>query len=354
MKRKPATVERKGVLDHEGLLISDQGVGYFLDDLHPHEKRTCMGIHAKYCKQNRDDQIMDILLAKDVLDHLREKQNEQNELHPTISSNGSIELTDEPSVSSIGTVSTKIISTSSIDSESSNAPTEDNYIVDESLQSEFNALVPIYLSEPRILRLSIYKKFVLQFEHFWNNQSVWDMLNLLLIPVFAKDVLRQNKLALSPLPALSTAIEAKPEDLDKSILSRIPDKRFLGIDNLQTVFETLFAKLPDAVLICEDPIIKDFPGKGTFVYTPFSIFSSMIIPEEAVISDRSYSTNPIFQQTLIKFRSVEFSTNGMSILQFDNNNRIIWRCDNFYFKDVKCSDPNVSAEIVWNYMWSLK
>jgi hypothetical protein len=131
------------------------------------------------------------------------------------------------------------------------------------------------MSEPRILRTSIYEKFVTHFQQFHNEQDALGLVSLVLYPCFAPDIVRETNFWMRS--ALSAKIEIAGS------------RSSIGTEGVYEHYSQFFETFSDALLIYEKTTTKPLIARYgehrtgsekpiTMVVTPFTYFLSILLP----------------------------------------------------------------------------
>jgi hypothetical protein len=144
------------------------------------------------------------------------------------------------------------------------------------------------------------------------------------------------------------------------------DTTYIGVTSLRIVFDIVFQRLPDLVITYQEPRIRYVPKEGTFVYTPFTFFCTVMIPEDVLleigevpkhtISSFGESKGVSNDPGAVIMKTIELQATGWNVVQFDENDIVVLRQDNFFINEKKGIDnkENISDESIWNYIWRKK
>ena len=344
-----------------GFISPAQPPGGFLNTLEPVDQRTCLGIHSSYCKRVEEEIIANKILEKKTFEFVEDHEFDD----PFYEQNSKKRKCNSPCLVSENDVQ----------------PQHRKYTEHCKLMTQ------VYLHEPHILRVSVYRKFLLQYQYLYNMQAIPELMNVLILPCFSRDIRRESKLSPS-IPKFIPSISLQSQNVQA-----ICDEKqsFHGIGNLQAVYDMLFRKLPDCIMQYHESKIFNKPDMGTFVVTPFTFFGTLSMPIEendttdgngsistSTDSDISESDfdgteemvgkdvkNSLAKQNLMlcsvdgikrkapKLKPVGIIANGLTILQFhDDTNLIVWKSDITYITHVNGANSSMSHETLWNYLWS--
>jgi hypothetical protein len=278
--------------------------------------------------------------------------------------------------------------------------TKNNTDGQHSAFSQFSdqTIISLFHMEPNILRLSIYEKFLIHYQHFYNEQIPSELLTKVMLPCCNPSVVRQNKLwakvQLSSLPSTNT--NGGKRGQPSSIFVTMQAESYLGLDSFVPMCNKVLEVVPDSMLIYKEPsIIKKIPNMGTIVKTPFVYFGTYCVPNSvenqpkkgripslssSSSSSRISSSNigscssfcaegiKVVEQSKndslldgnnvssckndenkVKYLRVEL--HGWNNLQFDENDRLIWRVDNFLVHPLHDNLYDVSPDALWDFVW---
>ena len=335
--------------------------GEFLNILTPYEQRTCLGRHARYCKLAEEELTATKLLEESILSFLKtctkedKKKREKIEEYAEERLPSVMELTIESNASDDGDVDDN----------------DHNDDEDFDVLQNGKVLTTMYINEPHILRVSIYRKYLLQYQYFYNIQSITEMMKLLIMPFWSNEIIRENKLS-SSLSA-SSIIPIIPKELPRHQIE--PGRRsYQGVEDFNSVLAMVYRKLPDSILIFHDSKILHKPDMGrTFVITPFSLIGTLTMSQDEMNkidsipcalwnhvktdssqSDCSTNKQQRKKRKLNPFSSAELHASGMGVLVFnDDSNKIVLKSDSYYIDQVIGDEPRLSHDMIWNYLWTL-
>jgi hypothetical protein len=248
-----------------------------------------------------------------------------------------------------------------------------------------NSAMLVALNEPKSLRFSLYEKFVRKYEFAYNQQDIQDLVQMVILPCTSPFFIRQNKLwSKRVVSAVSGSGPNTQPVSDTSTATTacqylvVQDTTFVGVATLSSVFHLIFTSLPDCVITYQQSRIRFIPNEGTFVYTPFTFFCTVMIPEqdlqklsavsssngteqqqkenrkrkfsEASSSTQNNNRSPCLSLKTMKMVALEAT--GWNIIQFDLNNIIVFKQDNFFFRNMTGMEPySVSDVDLWNYVF---
>ena len=327
--------------------------GEFLNILAPSDQRTCLGRHATYCKRTQEAFIANKLLEKSILKFLKKNPKSNEKKQVRIKELEAKNLPDNMVQRGVATSSNNAdvggnhhhVAADNIDSD------------DEEYQK---ILAPIYINEPHILRVSIYEKYLLQYQHLYNLQAIPEMIKLLIKPIWSYDIIRENTLSYTMPSTSMIPIVA--------INSLITEDRhsYQGIENFHVILEMIFRKLPDSMLIYHNSKILYKPDMGrTFVITPFSIFGILTMSQyemNKIDGINEDSTNHLLttnstvekqtkKRRLNQFSSIDLHFSGTSVLVFnDDNNKVVLKSDSYYIDKAVGAEPSLSPDKIWKYL----
>ncbi len=316
----------------------------FLDDIEPRLKRVFLATHSTYCenvkiaerkKQSHQQQTRKFLSQPPLA-------GQALAFHPPSSLEYRRQTVTISSPSSSSSKKRKLAISSGVDDEST------PHQVNQQQQTE-DDMVSLLILEPDIVRMSIYEKLVIKYQHFYNQQNIPGMMSIMK-PYCTDYMLRQNKLwAKLTLPSYGGMTPPS------SIITMIAEQSYCGIDNLAIVLENIYSKLPDCMLLYKQSIIKKLPSIGTVVFTPFTYFGTISLPivPPMVIAESSSDSSSNIPPKVISSRLIEIELTGWNVLQFDLNDIITWRVDNYFVQRMIGSDANPSAQdMLWKFMFN--
>jgi hypothetical protein len=372
---------------------ADNG-GYreFLDTINPVDKRTCLAMHASHVKEVKRDFIRrnKKLLAAKNSDSSSETLLKMDPL--SCSSSGSIvsssvsscsqttipntaEYLEQAAVTAAALVRWKrhYLQTPGGQPLKSNQEEADPMSAtnQEHTQEEApsNSTILVALNEPKSLRFSLYEKFVRRYEFAYNQQDIQDMVQTVMLPVCSPFLVRQNKLwskRVTMAPNGGSSPNSPPVSTPAMACQYIvvQDTTFVGVASLSSVFNLIFTRLPDCVINYQQSRIRFIPNEGTFVYTPLTFFCTAMIPEQdfqelsAISSEKTCTLQKQqenrkrkFSETSQTMKLIHLEATGWNIVQFDLNNVVVFKQDNFYFSEMKGMEPySVSDTVLWDYV----
>jgi hypothetical protein len=272
---------------------------------------------------------------------------------------------------------------------------DNNVVVDkkkslpgDSSQISEQQMISMFQLEPNVLRQSIYEKFLVHYQYFYNQQLPTELLTKVMLPCTHPDVFRQNKLW-AKIPFTS------PEGQQSLIYANVQTDSYWGLDSFVPVFEKVLEVVPDSMLIYQQPVtIKNIPNFGTIVKAPFTYFGTHIFPNTASkppanannkpslpsLTDGNDTSSDVEDKSVVdettvdetdtssvssssnslsissgpeapKLRFVRVEVTGWNILQFDKDDRLILRVDNFLVNPMHESLYDVAPETMWDIAW---
>jgi hypothetical protein len=216
--------------------VTAQAVSGFLSDVDPFSRRCLLAEHFAFCLAMKD--------AEQCQDYLNEERAQQIDA-------STITTTTAP--------------------HGCNGTAQGNLNV--------SSFVPqVLLQEPRILRTSIYEKFVTHFQQFHNEQDALGLVSLVLYPCFAPGIVRETNFWMrSPL----------------SVKMEIAGSRSsIGTEGVYEHYSQFFETFSDALLIYEKTTIKPVMYRCAehglsssekammMVVTPFTYFLTLVLPTD--------------------------------------------------------------------------
>ena len=205
------------------------------------------------------------------------------------------------------------------------------------------------------LRLTIYEKFLVLYEQYFNDQDFKNMEQVLLRPSCSTDVHHEIK--------MWTRSSNESNHLSSSIC-----RQSNGVQGILYALSDICRKLPDSILVYpHDMKTRHDPDKGTFVCSPFTHFctfamhstqqdSSSTSASSSVIANMktfdcthgpslcSCTTSP----SKLPVTLVEVEISGYSVVHFDVNDIVIRIHHNIFLS--RSNDPTVSTETLWNHL----
>ncbi len=311
----------------------------FLQDLKPRDKRTCLATHIAHCNYIKNEEFLKQLLNSELNQCCQQLQIQQLR-QSIIDGNGNLNKASKRK-----------------HGQGLNLRTCDGMV---------SEIPPCYLHEPHILRLSVYEKFVRQYLYYYNTHDTDGMVDNALLPCCSNNVVRQNYLwGIRPvLNPINGMIE------DRVVV--VDDKTYIGVDSFKMMFNMIFDKLPDAVMVYEQSRIRyDSINKETQVFTPLSAMFTCIIPQDELIlqqeqpredSERSLTLSVdekigYNEQATPPRRKqrVELEATGWNVLKFNEENKLICRVDHVFIysriEGIANVDQAISGEAVCRALW---
>jgi hypothetical protein len=232
----PQTVQLADPCATVGQLHPTQAVSGFLSDVDPFSRRCLLAEHFAFCLAMKD--------AEQCQDYLNEERAQQIDA-------STITTTTAP--------------------HGCNGTAQGNLNV--------SSFVPqVLLQEPRILRTTIYEKFVTHFQQFHNEQDALGLVSLVLYPCFAPDIVRETNFWMRSSLSLKMAIAGS--------------RSSVGTEGVYEHYSQFFETFSDALLIYEKTTIKQvmvpngdhksFSSEKAMmmVVTPFTYFLTLILPTD--------------------------------------------------------------------------
>jgi hypothetical protein len=128
----------------------------------------------------------------------------------------------------------------------------------------------IKLNEPFSLRMSMYEKMIIHFQHFYNDQDVLSLSSLLLIPLCLPDVLRIINLWSPQSWDRRTNLTFG----DTSKMSLFNSLVMKGSDRIADGYRYCFEKLPDTVILLHSWVVEDH-DEEVILRAPYEYFFKM-------------------------------------------------------------------------------
>ncbi len=335
--------------DHQWITEPPPGTSKeFLDNIHPRDKRTSLAIHTSYCENIKQEELnrrrneieitryFQTLQIQQLLQLQKHKQTKKQKIKKQLQQEQQKQQQEKDKKKSNGSDDTDVV------------------LVD---------IPTCCLSEPDILRISIYEKFVRQYQFYYNAHDTEGMLTTTMLPYCSKDVVRQNCLwGMRPkVNPLTRILEQKLVVVDTTT--------YCGIQSFGVTFNMIFQRVPDAVIVYQQSRTKyDANMKITQIYTPFSIFCTVPLSDEDCISntpegnprtitvpaEETNSMSADRKRKLSSCRMIELEATGYNLVQFNEYNQVILRLDNFFIKSMTgmtSTEPFISGETVWRAIW---
>ena len=178
--------------------------------------------------------------------------------------------------------------------------------------------------EPRILRRSIYEKFVKQIEIFLNEQDSFGLTRLLFYPLCGHDgsYLTANQKVWRRVSCASNGNNAVTAPL--STLSLVSERFLANLNELNRNMEHQMKAFPDGVMIHGHTQIRRPLDGGVVSITPFTFFGTVSMQKNITTSFPAlehYYTERSSTATVAKHLEVMFE--GYTLVYYDNNDKLV-------------------------------